>query len=118
MVPAAAPLLFFDLVGTLVDEESDYKALDATMDAARYRFGIRDDAASLSGDFSLALMEILRGEDPSPSPSRSPSRSEWVPFERAAKEVFAAVLEVRGFAAKPKDVDWFWSTFVDVQRRL
>src|SRR5439155_6952996 len=94
-VPPAAPLLLFDLVGTLVDEESDYKALDATMDAARYRFGIQDDAASLSGDFSLALMEILRGEGEGGRAAAPPS--EWVPFERAAKEVFAAVLEVRGF---------------------
>jgi FMN phosphatase YigB (HAD superfamily) len=109
-------LLLFDLVGTLVDEESDYRALDETMDAARYRFGIQDEAASLSGDFSLALMEILRGEEPSPSPSRSPS--DWIPFEEAAKEVFAAVLEVRGIDAKPHDVAWFWSTFVDAQRRL
>ena len=63
-------------------------------------------------------MEILRGEEPSPPPSPSRSRSDWVPFERAAKEVFAAVLEVRGFDTTANDVEWFWTTFVDVQRRL
>ena len=110
------PLLLFDLVGTLVDEESDYASLDAVMEAARYRFGINEEASALSGDFSLALMEILRGEEPESGAPAVPS--EFVPFEQAAKEIFAAVLEVRGIEAKPNDVQWFWKTFVDVQKRL
>lgn len=109
------PLLLFDLVGTLVDEQSDYDALDATMEAARNRFSIADDASRLSGDFSLALMEILH-QDGDGLEGGEPV--EWVPFEKAAKEVFAAVLEVRGVAADDADVAWFWRTFVDVQRKV
>lgn len=111
------PLLLFDLVGTLLDEESDYRALDATMDAARSRFTILEAPDALSGDFSLALMEILRGEAESVAGEGVPP-AEWVPFETAAKEVFAAVLQVRGISTQPADVAWFWSTFVDAQRRL
>lgn len=109
-------VLLFDLVGTLVDEESDYEALDAAMEAARFRFGIKEPASALSGDFSLALMEILRSEDPEgeePAPA-----AEFVPFEEAAKEIFAAVLEVRGIEASEADAAWFWATFVQVQKKI
>jgi HAD superfamily hydrolase (TIGR01549 family) len=109
-------LLLFDLVGTLVDEESDYAALDAVMEAARSRFAITDEASALSGDFSLALMEILRSEGDGGEGDARPA--DFVPFERAAKEIFAAVLEVRGIVASERDVAWFWRTFVDVQKRM
>ncbi|HEX2021984.1 MAG TPA: HAD family hydrolase [Candidatus Thermoplasmatota archaeon] len=107
------PVLLFDLVGTLVDEASDYEALDAAMDAARLRFGLQDEASALSGDFSLALMEILRDEGEADG-----EPAEFIPFERAAKDIFAAVMEVRGVEAGPEDVAWFWATFLDAQRRL
>lgn len=110
------PLLLFDLVGTLVDEASDYASLDAAMEAARYRFGLHEEASALSGDFSLALMEILRGEEP--EAGEAPAPAEFVPFEHAAKEIFAAVMEVRGIETTERDVEWFWTTFVDVQKRL
>lgn len=110
------PLLLFDLVGTLVDEESDYEALDFAMEAARERFGLRDGARQLSGDFSLALMEILRSEAPA-SGEVGPA-ADFVPFEQAAKEIFAAVLEVRGVEATEEDVEWFWATFVRTQREV
>lgn len=113
---AGRPLLLFDLVGTLIDEASDYEALDAVMESARHRFGIREEASTLSGDFSLALMEILRTEDG--EAGASGGLAEFVPFEQAAKEVFAAVLEVRGIDAREQDVAWFWRTFVDVQKRV
>ena len=109
------PLLLFDLVGTLVDEDSDYESLDVAMDAARARFGIDEQASALSGDFSLALMEILRAEGEG---GEAAPPAEWVPFEQAAKEIFAAVLEVRGIDATPEDIAWFWGTFVDAQRRI
>lgn len=109
-------VLLFDLVGTLVDEESDYEALDAAMDAARSRFKIEEPASALSGDFSLALMEILRAEDPDGEGGGAPA--EFVPFEDAAKEIFAAVLEVRGIVATPADAEWFWATFVQVQKKI
>lgn len=109
-------VLLFDLVGTLVDEASDYQALDAAMDAARSRFRIAEPATALSGDFSLALMEILGGEDPGGEGGGPPA--EFVPFEQAAKEIFAAVLEVRGIEASLSDADWFWATFVQVQKKL
>lgn len=110
-------VLLFDLVGTLIDEASDYEALDATMEAARHRFSLHDEASRLSGDFSLALMEILRAEEPA-SDAAPAGKADFVPFELAAKEVFAAVLEVRGVQATDVDVDWFWRTFVDVQKKV
>lgn len=109
--------LLFDLVGTLVDEESDYEALDAAMEAARYRFGIAEPASALSGDFSLALMEILRAEEPD-AEGNAPEPAEFLPFEEAAKEIFAAVLEVRGIEASGADVAWFWATFLQVQKKV
>ena len=116
-VPARRNVLLFDLVGTLVDEESDYESLDAAMEAARHRFGLAEDASRLSGDFSLALMEILRAEEP-PTDAEPAGKAEFIPFEEAAKDIFAAVLEVRGVEATVDDVEWFWSTFVAVQRRV
>lgn len=116
---ARRPVLLFDLVGTLVDERSDYEALDVTFEAARSRFQIADDASRLSGDFSLALMEILReGEGRGAEGEGRRDDVDWVPFEQAAKEIFAAVLEVRGIDADDADVGWFWRTFVDVQRKV
>lgn len=105
-------LLLFDLVGTLVDESSDYESMDAAMEAVRQRFRLDDAAKQLSGDFSLALMEILRAEPEDEGPA------EFVPFESAAKDIFAAVLEVRGVVASREDVSWFWRTFLEAQRRL
>ena len=110
-------VLLFDLVGTLVDEESDYEALDAAMEAARFRFGIAEPASALSGDFSLALMEILRAEEPGPD-GEPAAPAEFVPFEEAAQEIFAAVMEVRGIEVTPADAAWFWATFVQVQKKL
>lgn len=109
--------ILFDLVGTLVDEASDYEALDATMEAARHRFSLHDEASRLSGDFSLALMEILRAEEPAGEAAPA-GKADFVPFELAAKEVFAAVLEVRDVQASEADVEWFWRTFVDVQKKV
>ncbi len=108
--PLRAVLL--DLVGTILDEESDYEALDRAMANVRARFSLDARPKELSGEFSLALMEILRaeGED-------DDRAAEFVPFERAAKDIFAAILEVRGFRASPEDVAWFWATSLEEQRR-
>lgn len=112
-------VLLFDLVGTLVDEQSDYEALDAAMDAARYRFGIEEPASALSGDFSLAMMEILRAEDPEGDAAAAASEpAAFVPFEFAAQEIFAAVMEVRGIDVTEADAAWFWATFVQVQKKI
>lgn len=111
------PVLLFDLVGTLVDEASEYEALDAAMEAARFRFGLAEPASALSGDFSLALMEILRSEDPEDAAEAGGAPATFVPFEQAAKEIFQAVLEVRGVEAGDADAAWFWATFVEVQKR-
>ena len=96
------PVLLFDLVGTLVDEASDYESLDAAMEAARARFGIRAEAGELSGDFSLALMEILRSEPEEGAAPDAPAAG-FVPFEEAAKEIFAAVMQVRGIDVTDAD---------------
>jgi HAD superfamily hydrolase (TIGR01549 family) len=111
-------VLLFDLVGTLVDEASDYESLDAAMEAARFRFGLSEPASALSGDFSLALMEILRAETPEGNGEGDAAPAEFVPFEQAAKEIFAAVMEVRGIDASEADVAWFWQTFLQVQKRI
>ena len=114
----ARDVLLFDLVGTLVDEQSDYEALDAAMEAARFRFGIQEPASALSGDFSLAMMEILHAEDPEGEGAAPGEPAAFVPFELAAQEIFAAVLEVRGIEATEADAAWFWATFVQVQKKL
>ena len=111
------PVLLFDLVGTLVDEASDYESLDAAMEAARARFGLRAEAAELSGDFNLAFMEILRAEPEPGEDGEASAPAEFIPFEQAAKDVFAAVMEVRGIEVSEPDVQWWWATFVTVQRR-
>lgn len=113
----ARDVLLFDLVGTLVDEQSDYEALDAAMEAARFRFSIAEPATALSGDFSLAMMEILRSEDPDGAGGGG-EPAEFVPFEDAAKEIFAAVMEVRGIQTSDADVAWFWATFLQVQKKV
>jgi len=113
--------LLIDLVGTLIDEQTDYASLDAAMDAARRHFGVPATAEELSGDFSLALMEILQGEpndDDANDDADEPSGNDFLPFEQAAKEIFAAVMQVRGVNVDAADVDWWWSTFVAIQRRL
>lgn len=117
MASSVEPVLLFDLVGTLIDEASDYESLDAAMEAARARFGIADPASHLSGDFSLALMEILRTEPEPGAEGVPPGPAEFVPFEDAAKDVFAAVMEVRGLEVSEADVQWWWATFVAVQRK-
>ncbi|MHB8604890.1 MAG: HAD family hydrolase [Thermoplasmatota archaeon] len=94
--------VLFEAFGVLFDERAEFEALDATMLEATRRFFLDDAPAALSGDFSLALMEIVRGEPEAAEPA------EFVPFERAAKDVFAAVLEVRGVTASEIDIAWFW----------
>lgn len=110
------PVLLFDLVGTLVDEASDYESLDAAMARTAVKFHLPDDAATLSGDFSLAMMEVLRNEEP--NSGEGGESAESVPFEEAAKQIFAAVLEVRGIQATVNDAEWFWREFVSAQRKI
>ncbi len=105
--------VLFDLIGTLIDEESDWEALDRVMGLVTRRFEFREDPQSFSGDFSLALMEILRGEEGSEAPA-----SEFVPFKEAAKGIFAALLEVRGYYASKVDLDWFWRAYLEVHREV
>lgn len=104
--------VLFDLVGTLLDEKSDYEALDRVMKRVSERFKLDATGKDLSGEFSLALMEILGAEAPD---DEAPAA--FVPFEKAAKDVFAALLAFRGFEASPEDVEWFWSQYLDDQRR-
>lgn len=104
--------VLFDLVGTLLDEATDYEALDRVMARVAERFQLDSKPKELSGEFSLALMEILRSEsDDVETPA------EFIPFERAAKDIFAALLQFRGFTASPEDVAWFWAAYLEEQRR-
>jgi HAD superfamily hydrolase (TIGR01549 family) len=104
-------LVLLDLVGTLLDEASDYDALDGVMKLVVERFRLDAKPKELSGEFSLALMEILRGEPDLEEPA------DFVPFEKAAKDIFAAILEFRGFKATPEDVAWFWSSYLQIQKK-
>ncbi len=105
--------ILFDLIGTLIDEESDWEALDHLMGLVVRKFELDADPRDFSGDFSLALMEILHQEEDASEPA-----DEFAPFEEAAKGIFGALLEVRGYYASTADVDWFWGAYLDVHRQV
>ncbi|MBW3583518.1 MAG: HAD family hydrolase [Euryarchaeota archaeon] len=105
-------LVLFDLVGTLLDEESDYEALDGIMAETVDRFRLTNDPEELSGEFTLAFMEVLRGE-----PEEDDEPATFIPFQEAAKEVWSGLLVHHGIVPTEKDIAWFWDTYLDIQRR-
>lgn len=112
MCVAPAPLVLFDLVGTLLDERSDHEALDAIMTLVKGRWPLEDSARDLSGMFALAVMEIIGGEPDVDEPA------EFVSFEDAAPDVFAGLMETLGFEITAKDKVWFWDNYLEIQRKV
>ncbi|HEV8360021.1 MAG TPA: HAD family hydrolase [Candidatus Thermoplasmatota archaeon] len=102
--------VFFDLVGTLVDDESDIAAHELLMAAMRKRFALEDSAAELLGEYHLLGSDQLEEERRSGA-RRGPS------FTRAYTATFVAMLEKRGFRAKPEDEAWFHEAYFDCHRR-
>jgi len=109
-------LVLFELSGVLLDEWSEFAALDATMGAVRDRFHLKETAEELSGDFSLRLMDLLAVEPHPIAGVAEEAPSDFQPFEMAAKELFVEMLDDRGFTADSKDSAWFWDTLVREHR--
>jgi HAD superfamily hydrolase (TIGR01509 family) len=104
--------VLFDLLGTVLDERSDYDALDSVMAEVREKYALEVGASELAGDFSLAIMEMIHGE-----PADDGLPAEYLPFERAARDVFVELLDQHGFRAERADVDWFWAHYLEIQKR-
>lgn len=103
-------LVLFDLVGTLLDEEGDYDALDAVMGEVRRRYRLNVPVERLSGEFALALMEIIRGEP------EIEEEAAFMPFREAAPEIFGGIMETHGKHVDEADKEWFWERYLDIQR--
>lgn len=96
--------VFFDLFGTLVDEASDYRAVDATFADVGERFRLKERPRDLSGEYALIVMELMAAEpdDAKPTPV--------VSYEGVARGVFEGMMAARGFVVTVDDIDWFWAT--------
>ncbi|MHB8586610.1 MAG: HAD family hydrolase [Thermoplasmatota archaeon] len=102
--------IFLDLFGTLVDEATDYLAIDRTFADVADRFKLREDPRDLSGEYNLIVMELLSAEpvDPKPAPVIS--------YEGVAKGVFEGMMGARGFVLSDDDVTWFWQRHAHWQK--
>jgi putative hydrolase of the HAD superfamily len=99
------PAVFFDLVGTLVDEESDVAAHELLMARVRRRFALEDAVPDLLGEYHLLGADRLdaeRGQAPS--------------FTRAYTATFVAMLEKRGFQPSAEDEAWFHEQYFACHR--
>lgn len=94
-------LLLLGFTGTLLDEESEHRACDATMAAVRQRYGLELAPEELSGRFTLALMELLRAE---PEPGEP---ADALPLYEAAPEIFGGLMVSLGFQVSDGDKAWF-----------
>lgn len=110
-VYVALRFVLFDLVGTLLDERADYEALDAVMEEVEARFDLDVAPGALSGEFALALMEIIRSEPEVAGPA------DFIPFRLAAPDIFAGIVEVHGATTDAADKSWFWKRYLEIQRR-
>jgi HAD superfamily hydrolase (TIGR01509 family) len=102
--------VFFDLVGTLVDEESDVAAHELLVAAVRKRFGLDDNVGDLLGEYHLLGSDLLQGERER-ALRRGPS------FKRVYTATFVAMLDKRGFKASEQDEAWFHEAYFDCHRR-
>lgn len=103
--------VLFDLVGTLLDERGDYEALDAVMEEVEARFRLDVAPGALSGEFALALMEIIRSE-----PDME-EQAGFLPFRLAAPDIFAGIVMSHGGSVQEADKEWFWSRYLEIQKR-
>jgi FMN phosphatase YigB (HAD superfamily) len=97
--------LLLGFTGTLLDEASEHRACDATMAAVRRRYGVELEAEDLSGRFTLALMEIMRGE---PGPDEP---ADFLPLFDAAPEIFGGLMVSLGYQVDEPDKVWFGKRF-------
>lgn len=102
--------VFFDLFGTLVDEASDYRAVDATFAEVGERFRLKERPRDLSGEYALIVMELMAAEpaDDAPAPV--------VTYEGVARGVFEGMMAARGFVVTDDDIEWFWRTHMAKQQ--
>lgn len=99
--------VFFDLVGTLVDEASDVAAHELLMARLRQRFGLEDSVDELLGEYHLLGSDQLAAEDVA---QHGPS------FQRAYTATFVAMLEKRGFRPTGGDEGWFHEQYFQTHR--
>jgi 2-haloacid dehalogenase len=99
--------VFFDLVGTLVDEDSDIAAHELLMARVKARFGLEDSVGDLLGEYHLLGADQLEAED---AAARGPS------FTRAYTATFVAMLEKRGFKPSAQDEGWFHEQYFACHR--
>lgn len=102
--------VFFDLFGTLVDEATDYRAVDATFAEVAERFRLADRPRDLSGEYALIVMELMAAEpaDDQPAPV--------VSYEGVARGVFEGMMAARGYVVTDDDIDWFWAAHGEKQQ--
>jgi len=101
------PAVFFDLVGTLVDEDSDVEAHELLMARVRARFHLEDGVDDLLGEYHLLGADQLQAED---AAAHGPS------FTRAYTATFVAMLEKRGFKPSAEDEGWFHEQYFACHR--
>lgn len=107
-----ARFVLFDLVGTLLDEDSDHESLDRIMAQVRRRWSLEPTAKELAGQFALAVMEIIRAEP------EIGEEAEFMPFHKAAPDVFAGLMATLGHEVSDADKAWFWDTYLGIQRKV
>lgn len=114
MMPCAhaawMPAVFFDLVGTLVDEESDIAAHELLMAAMRKRYALDDPVGDLLGEYHLLGAD--RWEDEHAARQRAGRRA-----RKVYTAAFVDMLGKRGFAASPQDEAWFHEAYFECHRR-
>lgn len=99
--------VFFDLVGTLADQESDIAAHELLMARLRARFGLEDGVADLLGEYHLTGADQLAQEK---------GLREGPSFTRAYTATFVAMLEKRGFKPGKEDEAWFHEQYFACHR--
>jgi putative hydrolase of the HAD superfamily len=104
------PAVFFDLVGTLVDEESDHAAHELLMAQVKQRFGLEDPVGDLVGEYHLLGSDQLEEE-------RAAGLRHGPSFARAYTATFVAMLTKRGFRPGQEDEAWFHEAYFACHRQ-
>lgn len=101
--------VFFDLVGTLVDQESDVAAHERLMGSVKRRYALEDAVPELLGEYHVLGADLFE-EERRRGMERGPS------FERAYTACFVAMLERRGFEPGEQDEAWFHDAYLRCHR--
>jgi HAD superfamily hydrolase (TIGR01509 family) len=105
------PAVFFALVGTLVDEDSDVAAHELLVAAMRKRFALEDRVADLLGEYHLL------GADQWEAERAKGLRGNGAPGQRVYTATFRTMLEKRGFTPTEQDEAWFHEAYFECHRR-